>query len=182
MSRIGKQPIPIPDGVTVSIKKNEVTVKGPEGQLTRTFDPVLTIEQKDGEIIVSRPSDQRHHRALHGLTRALISNMVTGVTQGYEKRLQIIGTGYRAILEGSDLKISLGFSHDIQVVPPPNVSFQVEERGRLIIIRSIDKELIGQVAADVRALRPPEPYKGKGIRYEGEWVRQKAGKAGKLGV
>ncbi|MBN1119901.1 MAG: 50S ribosomal protein L6 [Anaerolineae bacterium] len=182
MSRIGKQPISIPDGVLISIKGSEVTVKGPKGELVRQFDPAMKIEMKDGEIEVTRPTDQRDHRSLHGLTRALLSNMVIGVTDGYEMRLQIIGTGYRAEMTGDDLKLSLGYSHDIQVVPPPDVSFEVGERGQSVIIRSIDKELIGQIAADIRGLRPPEPYKGKGIRYEGEWVRQKAGKAGKLGA
>ena len=177
MSRIGKKPIPIPDGVTVTIKGNEVTVKGPKGELTRSFDPDMTITQEDGHLIVRRPSDQRRHRALHGLTRALLNNMVIGVSEGYEIRLRIVGTGYRAELQGEDLRLSLGYSHDILVVPPPTVKFQVEERGQLVIITSIDKEIIGQVAADIRRLRPPEPYKGKGIRYEGEEVRQKAGKA-----
>ncbi len=182
MSRIGKQPISIPDGVSISIKGSEVTVKGPKGELVRQFDPAMKIEMKDGEIEVTRPTDQRDHRSLHGLTRALLFNMVTGVTDGYEIRLQIIGTGYRAEMTGDDLKLSLGYSHDIQVVPPPDVSFEVGERGQWIVIRAIDKELIGQIAADIRGLRPPEPYKGKGIRYDGEWVRQKAGKAGKLGA
>ncbi len=181
MSRIGKQPIPIPDGVTVIINGNEVTVKGPKGELSRQFDPDMRIEQKDGQIVVTRPSDERHHRALHGLTRALIHNMVVGVSQGYQKRLVVSGKGYRAELQGNDLRLSLGYSHDILVVPPPGISFQVEERGALIIINGVDKELLGQIAADIRKLRPPEPYKGKGIRYEDEVVRMKAGKAGKAG-
>jgi large subunit ribosomal protein L6 len=182
MSRIGKQPVELGDGVTVSIKRNEVMVKGPKGQLTQTFDPALDIKEEDGQIVITRPTDQRQHRAMHGLTRALVQNMVTGVSEGYEKRLRIIGTGYRAEMVGDDLKLSLGYSHDIQVVPPPNIQFQVEDRGQLVIINSIDKQLIGQVAADIRRLRPPEPYKGKGVRYEGEYVRQKAGKAGKIGA
>ncbi len=182
MSRIGKKPIPIPDDVTVAIEGNQVTVKGPKGTLTRRFDPEMRIEQQDRQIVVQRPTDSRQHRALHGLTRALIDNMVTGVSQGYEIRLRIIGTGYRAEMSGQDLRLSLGYSHDVLVVAPPTVSFQVEERGALIIITSIDKALIGQVAADIRKLRPPEPYLGKGIRYEGELVRQKAGKAGKVGA
>lgn len=181
MSRIGRKPIPIPDGVTVTIKGSEVTAKGPKGELKRRFDPDIKVEQEDGQIIVTRPTDMRHHRALHGLTRALLANMVTGVSEGYEIRLEIVGTGYRALMEGDDLRLSLGYSHDIIVVPPPMVTFQVEERGRLIIINSIDKEMIGQVAADIRKLRPPEPYKGKGIRFEGEYIRQKAGKA-KIGA
>ena len=182
MSRIGKQPVEIPSGVTVNVKRNEVTVKGPKGELKRSFDPDLSIKEEDGSLVITRPTDQRQHRALHGLTRALVQNMVTGVSEGYEKRLRIIGTGYRAEMQGDDLRLSLGFSHDVQIVPPPTVQFQVEDRGSLIIITSINKELIGQVAADIRNLRPPEPYKGKGVRYEGEYVRQKAGKAGKIGA
>ena len=182
MSRIGKQPVEIPSGVTVSVKRNELTVKGPKGELKSTFDADMSIKEKDGTLVVSRPTDQRHHRALHGLTRALVQNMITGVSEGYEKRLRIIGTGYRAEMVGNELKLSLGFSHDVQVVPPPTIQFQVEDRGQLVIINSIDKQLIGQVAADIRKLRPPEPYKGKGVRYEGEYVRQKAGKAGKVGA
>jgi large subunit ribosomal protein L6 len=182
MSRIGKQPVPVPENVTVTIKGSEVTVKGPQGELKRHFDPDMKIEQDGGQVVVSRPTDQRRHRALHGLTRALINNMVIGVNEGYERRLEIIGTGYRAEMQGEDLKLSLGYSHDIVVVPPPGVKFQIEERGKLIILTSADKELIGQVAADIRKLRPPEPYQGKGIRYLGEYVRQKAGKAGKIGI
>lgn len=182
MSRIGKQPIPIPEGVSVSIKGAEVTVKGPKGELTKQFDPEMAIKQENGEIIIERPTDQRRHRALHGLTRALLNNMVIGVSEGYEIRLEIRGTGYRGELQGQDLKLTLGYSHDILVVPPPGLSFQVEERGQLLILTSHDKEMIGQVAADIRKLRPPEPYQGKGVRYQGEYVRQKAGKAGKIGV
>jgi large subunit ribosomal protein L6 len=182
MSRIGKQPIPIPEGVTVKIKGDEVTVKGPKGELARRFDPDMKIKQENGELVVTRPSDQRRHRALHGLTRALLNNMVVGVSEGYEIRLEIRGTGYRAELQGEELKLSLGYSHDIVVVPPPGLQFQVEERGQLIIMTANDKEMIGQVAADIRKLRPPEPYQGKGVRYLGEYVRQKAGKAGKVGV
>ncbi|NDJ34501.1 MAG: 50S ribosomal protein L6 [Chloroflexi bacterium] len=181
MSRIGKQPIELPKGVSATINKSEVTVKGPKGELTRRFDPDMTFKQEDGHLIVERPTDQRHHRALHGLTRALLANMVTGVSEGYEIRLEIRGTGYRAEMQGQTLKLALGFSHDVLVEPPPELSFQVEDRGALIIIQSIDKELIGQVAADIRGLRPPEPYKGKGVRYLGEYVRQKEGKAGKVG-
>lgn len=181
MSRIGKKPIPIPSGVQVTVNGNEVNVKGPKGELTRKFDPDIKIEVAGGQIQVERPTDQRRHRALHGLVRALIANMVTGVSEGYEIRLRIQGTGYRALMEGADLRLSLGYSHDVQIVPPPTVSFEVEDRGSLVIVRSINKELIGQIVADIRKLRPPEPYKGKGIRFEGEYVRQKAGKAGKLG-
>lgn len=182
MSRIGKQPVSIPDGVSATVNGSEVTVQGPKGELTRRFDPDMTIEVNDGQLEVTRPTDQRNHRALHGLTRALIANMVTGVSEGYERRLRIIGTGYRAEMTGDDLKLSLGYSHDIQITPPPSISFAVEDRGQEIIINSPNKELIGQVAADIRKLRPPEPYKGKGVRYKGEVVRQKAGKAGKVGL
>jgi large subunit ribosomal protein L6 len=181
MSRIGKQPIPIPEGVTVKIEGAVVTVKGPKGELSRQFDPEIKIEQQDNQIVVTRPGDERHQRALHGLTRALLNNMVTGVSQGYETRMRVVGTGYRAEMQGQDLRLSLGFSHDVLVVPPPDVQFRVEDRGALIIINAIDKELIGQIAADIRKLRPPEPYKGKGIRFEGELIRTKAGKAGKTG-
>jgi large subunit ribosomal protein L6 len=181
MSRIGKKPIDLPEGVSVTVDGDEVVVKGPRGELTRQFDPEMQISLEDGQIVVERPSDQRRHRALHGLTRALLNNMVVGVSEGYEIRLVIVGTGYRAVMEGSDMRLSLGYSHDIVVVPPPGLSFQVEERGQLIIINAIDKEMIGQVAADIRKLRPPEPYKGKGIRYADEYVRQKAGKA-KIGI
>ncbi|MGF1505435.1 MAG: 50S ribosomal protein L6 [Anaerolineae bacterium] len=181
MSRIGKQPIELPKGVSATINKSEVTVKGPKGELTRRFDPDMTFKQEDGHLIVERPTDQRHHRALHGLTRALLANMVTGVSEGYEIRLEIRGTGYRAEMQGQTLKLALGFSHDVLVEPPPELSFQVEDRGALIIIQSIDKELIGQVAADIRGLRPPERYNGKGVRYLCEYVRQMEGKAGKVG-
>lgn len=182
MSRIGKQPIELPDGVDITIKGSDITVKGPKGELSRTVDPELKVEIEDGQLVITRPTDQRRHRSLHGLTRALLNNMVVGVTEGYERRLEIRGTGYRAEMEGENLKLTVGYSHDIVVVPPPELSFQVEDRGQTVIITAIDKEMIGQVAADIRKLRPPEPYQGKGIRYEGEYVRQKAGKAGKIGA
>lgn len=181
MSRVGAKPISMPQGVSFSVKGSEVTVKGPRGELTQRLHPDMAIKEESGSINVSRPTDQRHHRALHGLTRALVQNMVHGVSQGYEIRLEINGTGYRAEMQGSDLKLILGFSHDILVIPPKSVKIEVEDRGRIIILTSIDKALIGQVAADIRKLRPPEPYQGKGIRYVGEQVRQKAGKAGKVG-
>lgn len=182
MSRIGKKPVPIPEGVNITIEGSTVTVKGPKGELTRSFDPDMTIKKDDGTLVVERPDDQRHHRALHGLTRALLSNMVVGVSEGFEKSLLIVGTGYRAEMEGDGLKLNLGFSHDILVVPPEGITFEVENRGRLMIVRGYDRELVGQVAADIRKLRPPEPYKGKGVRYVGEYVRQKAGKAGKAAM
>jgi len=144
--------------------------------------PDMGITEESGEIRVSRPTDQRHHRALHGLTRALVQNMVKGVSEGYEIRLEVNGTGYRAEMLGNELKLVLGYSHDVVVVPPPSLTCQVEDRGRVIILTSVDKALVGQVAADIRHLRPPEPYQGKGIRYAGEVVRQKAGKAGKVGA
>lgn|SRR5574341_1570674 len=182
MSRIGKKPIEVPSGVTVTIDGSQVTVKGPKGELTQAFDPDMAIKLETGTLAVERPTDQRRHRALHGLTRALLNNMIEGVTQGFVRRLEIVGTGYGAEMDGKVLKLRLGYSHDILVVPPDGMSFKVEgQRGNFVIIEAIDKQLIGQVAADIRKLRPPEPYQGKGIRYEGEYVRQKAGKAGKLG-
>ena len=182
MSRIGKQPVVIPDKVEVNVEGSSVKVKGPKGELAWSFNPDLSVDLDDGQVIVTRPTDQRHHRALHGLTRTLINNMVLGVSEGFQKTLEIIGTGYRAELQGSSLKLELGYSHSIEVEPPPDVSFQVEERGKQIIVSGIDKQVVGQVAADIRKLRKPEPYKGKGVRYLGEWVRQKAGKAGKVGL
>ncbi|NDJ51620.1 MAG: 50S ribosomal protein L6 [Chloroflexi bacterium] len=175
MSRIGKLPIEVPSGVQVTIKGSEVTVKGKLGELSRRFNPDMTIRQDGTQLLVERPTDLRHHRAMHGLTRALLSNMVEGVSTGFEKKLVVIGTGYRAQLQGRDLQLSLGFSHDILVTPPPNVSFEVE--GGTITVKSADKHMCGQVAADIRKLRPPEPYKGKGVRYQDEYVRQKAGKS-----
>lgn len=182
MSRIGKKPIALPQGVNVTINGSELTVKGPKGELTDRFHPEMVITQEDGSIVVARPTEQRRHRSLHGLTRSLVNNMIVGVSTGYEIRLEVVGTGYRAEMQGADLKLALGYSHDIVVVAPPSVTFQVEDRGRVIVLTSINKALIGQVAADIRKLRPPEPYQGKGIRYAGEEVRQKAGKSGKVGA
>jgi large subunit ribosomal protein L6 len=182
-------PVPIPDGVQVDIKGSTVKVKGPKGELERTFDPELKIELIDGQVIVTRPSDQRHHRALHGLTRALINNMIVGVHEGFTKTLDIYGVGYRALLRDDNLVLQLGHSHAVEVVPPPGITFQVAPGDRAnrelvgtVIVEGIDKQVVGQVAADIRAWRPPEPYKGKGVRYRGEYVRRKAGKAGKLGL
>ena len=180
MSRIGKQPITLPPQVEVTINGPDVTVKGPRGTLTRSFHPDLTITKDDGQLIVSRPTDQRHHRALHGLTRALLNNMVVGVSEGFRKVLEIEGVGYNAQMQGDTLVMKLGFSHDVVVEPPEHIKFSVEERGRVIIVEGIDKQVVGQVAAEVRAWRPPEPYKGKGIHYRGEQVRRKVGKAGKI--
>ena len=181
MSRIGKLPIPVPEGVTVEIAPgNTVTVKGPKGQLTRTFSPDMIIELSDGVLTVRRPTDSRMHKALHGLTRALLANMVTGVTEGFRKDLEIRGVGYRADLVGDRLILQVGFSHPVEFQPPPGITFEVDRSGRNISVQGIDKELVGLIAAKIRDVRPPEPYKGKGIRYVGEWVRQKAGKAGRV--
>ncbi len=181
MSRIGKQPISIPPKVQVTIDGLDVTVKGPRGELKQSFHPDIAITQDGGRLVVTRPSDQRHHRALHGLTRALLNNMVLGVSQGFRRELEIDGVGYTAEMRGANLVMRLGFSHEVVVEPPANIKFTVEERGRVIIIEGIDKQAVGQVAAEVRAWRPPEPYKGKGIHYRGEVIRRKAGKAGKVG-
>ncbi|MDI6692423.1 MAG: 50S ribosomal protein L6 [Anaerosomatales bacterium] len=178
MSRIGKQPIPVPSGVEVAINGNEVTVKGPKGTLTQTFDKDMIIEHEDGAIVVKRPSDERRHRSLHGLTRTLIANMVTGVSEGFQKELEIVGVGYRAALKGSDLDLSLGFSHPVIVKPEKGITFEVPAPTK-IVVKGIDKQRVGQVAAEIRKIRPPEPYKGKGVRYAGEQVRRKLGKAAK---
>jgi large subunit ribosomal protein L6 len=180
MSRIGRQPIAIPDGVDVSIEGSDVAVTGPRGSLQRTFHPDMRILKDDGTLRVERPSDERNHRSLHGLTRTLIANMVTGVTAGYEKRLEIVGVGYRATLKGSDLELALGFSHPVPFPAPEGIEFEVPAPTR-IVVRGIDKQLVGEVAANIRKIRKPEPYKGKGVRYEGEHVRKKAGKAAKGG-
>ncbi|RLC68166.1 MAG: 50S ribosomal protein L6 [Chloroflexi bacterium] len=181
MSRIGRMPIPLPEGVRVDIKGSQVAVTGPKGSLSREFHPDMTIELEDGMLKVKRPTDQRHHRALHGLTRALLNNMVIGVTDGFQKQLEVHGVGYRVDLQGDgSLLLQLGFSHPVRVAPPDGIQFEVEARTKVITVSGIDKELVGQTAAAIRAWRPPEPYKGKGIRYVGEHVRQKAGKAGKI--
>jgi large subunit ribosomal protein L6 len=169
-------PIVIPEGVSVDIKENLVAVKGPLGSLRRVLAPSMGIKHEGKEIIVSRPSDSKIHRSLHGLTRTLIANMVEGVTGGFHKNLEIVGTGYRAQLKDNALVMQLGFSHPVVIQPPDGISFEVPAPNR-ITVKGIDKELVGQVAAKIRAKRKPEPYKGKGVRYEGEWVRKKAGKA-----
>lgn len=180
MSRIGRKPVPIPPGVEVIIDEdNRVIVKGPKGQLERTFPKPIRFTRENGTVVVTRPDDERQHRALHGLCRTLLDNMVVGVSQGFTKTLEIQGVGYRAQLQGNNLQLSLGFSHPVVVEPPPGISFEVD--GARIHVRGIDKERVGQVAANIRRLRPPEPYKGKGIRYLGERVRRKAGKTGKVG-
>jgi large subunit ribosomal protein L6 len=179
MSRVGRSPIPVPAGVTVAIEESAVTVTGPNGSLARQLPGGITLRQDGDALIVSRPDDDRQHRALHGLTRSLVANMVTGVTQGFSRELEIVGVGYRANARGSDaLELALGFSHPVSVVAPEGISFEVPTPTR-IVVRGIDKEKVGQVAADIRKLRKPEPYKGKGVRYAGERVLRKAGKAAK---
>ena len=178
MSRVGKMPITVPSGVNVTIEGSRVTVKGPKGELFRDVDPEMKIEQTDGIISVSRPTDQPRHRAMHGLTRSLVDNMVKGVSEGFSKTLEMQGVGYRAQMQGRELVLAVGFSHPVNVPPPPGIDFAVEGTSR-IIVSGANREQVGQVAADVRKIRPPEPYKGKGIRYLGEYVRRKAGKAGK---
>jgi large subunit ribosomal protein L6 len=175
MSRIGKQPIPVPDGVTVEIKPGHVSVKGPKGDLEQDVSPEMKVEMADDAVTVQRPTDRGDHRALHGLTRSLIANMVQGVTDGYEKRLEIQGVGYRAQLRGKSLELALGFSHPVSVEAPEGVEFEVPQPTE-VIVRGIDKQKVGQVAADIRKRRPPEPYKGKGVRYAGEHVSRKVGK------
>jgi large subunit ribosomal protein L6 len=178
MSRVGKQPIELPKGVDIRIDGTTVIVKGPKGELSRFLDPEIKFEQEDGQIVFSRPSDQPRHRAMHGLYRSLVANMVTGVSEGFSKTLEMQGVGYRAQMQGKNLVLNIGFSHPVEVPPPPDIEFEVDGTSK-IIIKGINKEQVGQVAADVRKIRPPEPYKGKGIRYAGEYVRRKAGKAGK---
>ena len=180
MSRIGMQPITVPAGVDIALEPGFVRVKGPKGELERRIQPEMNVVREDGKLLVQRPSDEQRFRALHGLTRTLIANMVQGVTQGYRKDLEIQGVGYRAALEGKTLVLSLGFSHPVRVEPAPGISFVVETPTRIGVM-GIDKELVGEQAARIRRVRPPEPYKGKGVRYQGERVRRKAGKAGKVG-
>jgi large subunit ribosomal protein L6 len=182
MSRIGLQPIPLPDKVQVEIRGNHVTVKGPKGELNRSFNPDMEIVLEDGVLRVKRPTDHRHHRALHGLTRALLANMVAGVSEGFQKDLEIVGTGYRAEAQSpTKLVLYLGYSHTIDFHAPEGITFEVPRGGRAITVFGSDKELVGETAARIRRQRPPEPYKGKGVRYKGEYVRRKAGKAGKVG-
>ena len=180
MSRIGRLPIAVPAGVDVTIDGRNVTVKGPKGTLSRSLHPDIAVTQEDGSIVVTRPTEQKTHKQLHGLTRTLVNNMVVGVTDGYRKGLEITGVGYRAALNGKKLQLNLGYSHPIEIDPPDGISFEVENPTRLAVV-GIDKELVGQIAAQVRATRKPEPYKGKGVRYAGEYIRRKAGKAGKIG-
>jgi large subunit ribosomal protein L6 len=178
MSRIGNKPVDVPQGVDVRIDGSVVTVKGSKGELARTFHERIAFDLEDGAVNVTRPDDGRESRALHGLSRALLANMVTGVSDGFRKELEIHGVGYRATLKGSDIELLVGFSHPVIVEAPDGITFEVPEPTR-IAVSGIDKEQVGQIAANIRKVRPPEPYKGKGIRYVGEYVRRKAGKAGK---
>src|SRR5713226_323699 len=175
MSRVGKKPIELPDAVTVEATPGEVTVKGPKGELNRQLPPDMKVEQSNGTLTVERPTDRSEHRALHGLTRSLIANMVQGVTAGYEKRLEIQGVGYRAQLRGSDLELALGYSHPVSIKAPAGIEFEVPQPTR-IVVRGASKQQVGEAAAIIRKQRKPEPYKGKGIRYEGEYVARKVGK------
>ena len=175
MSRIGKQPIPIPDGVEVSIEADRVAVKGPKGELFERIPRDIEVVQEDGQLLVKRPTDRGEHRALHGLTRSLVFNMVHGVTEGYEKALEIQGVGYRAQKKGNDLELSLGYSHPVSIKAPDGIEFEVPQPTR-VIVKGISKQAVGEIAANIRKQRPPEPYKGKGIRYEGEYVARKVGK------
>ena len=178
MSRIGRLPIDIPGGVTVNIDGQNVTVKGPKGELSLVVSNPIRVSIEDNQVVVTRPDDERNSRSLHGLTRTLIANQITGVTQGYEKGLEVVGTGYRVATKGASLEFALGYSHSITVDPPVGITFEVEGNNKLTV-KGIDKQAVGEVAANIRKLRKPEPYKGKGVRYAGEVVRRKAGKSGK---
>jgi large subunit ribosomal protein L6 len=175
MSRIGRKPIPVPESVTVELAPGRVAVKGPKGELAQSLSAEMKVQQDGGTVTVERPTDRGEHRALHGLTRSLIANMVEGVTEGFEKRLEIQGVGYRAQLKGKNLEMALGYSHPVPIEPPEGIEFEVPQPTE-IVVRGIDKQLVGQVAADIRKRRPPEPYKGKGIRYRDEHVMRKVGK------
>lgn len=180
MSRIGKMPIRVPDKVKVDLNGTEVVVSGAKGSLTRTFNPEMKIEKENGTLVVVRGDDSREQRAVHGLTRALLNNMVVGVSQGFSKRLIIEGVGYRADMDGKTLVLMLGYSHPVRFEPPQGIDFAVEDKGKAVRVNGSDKELVGEIAAQIRKKRPPEPYKGKGVRYEKEIVRRKAGKTGKV--
>jgi len=175
VSRIGRKPIAVPDGVTVEIRPGSVAVRGPKGELSERVSPEMAVSQEDGRVVVTRPTDRGDHRALHGLTRTLVANMVTGVTQGFEKRLEIQGVGYRAALRGRDLEMQLGFSHPVTVKAPDDITFEVPQPTQ-IVVSGISKQRVGEIAAQIRKWRPPEPYKGKGVRYAGEQVIRKVGK------
>jgi len=180
MSRIGKAPVSLPKGVKVNLQGTVLEVTGPKGSLSQDFNPDMEIVLEDNILTVRRPSDSRQHRSLHGLTRALINNMVVGVSEGFAKTLRIEGVGYRAAMEGERLVLNVGYSHPIEIEPPVGIDFAVEDRNKTVIVSGIDKQVVGEIAAQIRKTRPPEPYKGKGIRYDGEFVRRKAGKAGKI--
>lgn len=182
MSRIGKMPVEIPQTVKVNVKNNTVTAKGPKGELTKTFHSDMQIRMDDGHIIVERPTDHRMHRSLHGLTRSLIANMVQGVSEGFKKALVIEGVGYRAEMRGRNLILNVGYSHPVEIEPPAGTEIEVERGAKNVTVEGPDKEVVGEIAAKIRAVRPPEPYKGKGIRYADEYVRRKPGKAGKVGL
>lgn len=178
MSRIGKLPITVPEGVTVTVSpENEVIVKGKNGELKAVFDRKITIKEEDGSLVLTRKNEAKQTRALHGLTRALLHNMVTGVSDGFAKTLEIVGVGYRAQLQGNKLVLGVGYSHPVEIEPPKGITFEVPNPNT-IVVKGIDKQQVGQIAANIRAVRPPEPYKGKGIRYQGEYVRRKVGKTG----
>jgi large subunit ribosomal protein L6 len=180
VSRVGRLPVEVPSGVEVKIEGSHVKIKGPKGELEFGFSPDIDIAVQDNEIIVKRPSDVREMRSIHGTTRALIQNMVIGVTEGYQKELQLVGVGYRANMQGKNLVLNVGFSHSVEIEQPQGVTFEVGDRNQQIFISGIDKQAVGQISADIRKVRPPEPYKGKGIRYKDEYIRRKAGKAGKV--
>jgi large subunit ribosomal protein L6 len=181
MSRIGKAPVQIPDKVKINVQEdNLITVEGPKGKLTQALHPEMQIEMENGVMMVKRPSDSQNHRSLHGLTRALLNNMVVGVSTGFSKTLQIEGVGYRAEMNGNVLVLNVGYSHPVHFNPPANIQFAVENRNKTVIVSGIDKQVVGEIAAQIRKQRPPEPYKGKGIRYNDEIVRRKAGKTGKV--
>ena len=182
MSRVGRLPIEVPAGVEVKIDGANVKVKGPKGEMEFTFNPEISIKQEDGSILVERPTDQPMHRALHGTTRTVIDNMVVGVSKGFERVLEIEGVGYRAEMNGDNLVVNVGYSHPVVVEPPKGISFEADLKTRQIKVLGYDKQAVGQVAANIRKIRPPEPYKGKGIRYQGEYVRRKPGKAGKTAL
>ena len=180
MSRVGKAPISLPSGVDVKVDAGAVEVKGPKGTLTQALDPMISVSVDDGTLTIDREGDERNVRALHGLTRALINNMVIGVSEGFSKELTLVGVGYRAALKGKEIELQVGFSHPVSIAAQEGITFEVPEPTK-IVVSGIDKQKVGQVAADIRSVRPPEPYKGKGIRYTDEYVRRKAGKAGVTG-
>ena len=179
MSRIGRLPVVVPNGVQVNVQGSDIHVKGPKGELKRSFSTLMDIALEDGQVVIKRKSDNATERALHGTTRAVIANMIHGVSSGFERALQVEGVGYRAVLQGKDLALFVGYSHPVKMEPPAGISFEVDQKARIIKVLGYDREVVGQTAAEIRGVRPPEPYHGKGIRYVGEKVRRKAGKAGK---